>query len=78
MFGSMMMSQPVMIVTEKFIYVIYLGQLSKIDAEKNQQNLEEAEARLKQLQQTYDLKRAAAQSATRNEIECQLGPFLRR
>jgi multidrug efflux pump subunit AcrA (membrane-fusion protein) len=39
--------------------------ISKIDAEKNQQNLEEAEARLKQLQQTYNLKRAAAQAALR-------------
>ena len=39
--------------------------ISRIDAEKNQQNLEEAEARLKQLQQTYDLKRQAAQAALR-------------
>ena len=39
--------------------------ISRIDAEKNQQNLEEAEARLKQLQQTYDLKRVAAQAALR-------------
>jgi multidrug resistance efflux pump len=33
--------------------------ISKIDAEKNQESLEEAEARLKQLRETYDLKRAA-------------------
>jgi len=39
--------------------------ISRIDAEKNQQNLEEAEARLKQLQQTYDLKRQAAVAALR-------------
>jgi HlyD family secretion protein len=31
--------------------------ISRIDAEKNKQNLDEAEATLKQLQQTYDLKR---------------------
>jgi HlyD family secretion protein len=34
--------------------------LSAIDAEKNDQALEEAEARLKQLRQTFDLKRRAA------------------
>lgn len=34
--------------------------LSKIDAEKNQENLEQSRAQLKQLQETYDLKRRAA------------------
>ena len=34
--------------------------LSKIDAEKNQENLDEAEAQLKQLRATYELKRKAA------------------
>ena len=34
--------------------------LSRIDAEKNQENLEEARANLGQLKQTYQLKRAAA------------------
>jgi HlyD family secretion protein len=34
--------------------------VSKIDAEKNLANLEEARARLKQLQETFDLKRKAA------------------
>jgi len=39
--------------------------ISKIDAEKNQQTYEESQARLKQLQQTYDLSRTAAQAALR-------------
>jgi biotin carboxyl carrier protein len=39
--------------------------ISKIDAEKNEQTLEETEARLKQLQQTYDLRRTAAEAALR-------------
>ncbi len=39
--------------------------VSKIDAEKNQENLEEAKARLAQLRQTYDLKRRAARSELR-------------
>jgi len=34
--------------------------ISRIDAEKNQQNLEEAKARFEQLKQTYNLKRSAA------------------
>lgn len=34
--------------------------IARIDAEINQQNLEEAEAKLKQLKMTYDLKRKAA------------------
>jgi len=36
--------------------------LSRIDAEKNQQSLDEAEAQLKQLRETFELKRAAAQA----------------
>ncbi len=39
--------------------------ISRIDAEKNQQNLEEAEARLAQLRETYELKRAAEHADTR-------------
>jgi HlyD family secretion protein len=39
--------------------------LPKIQAEKNALALEEAEARLKQLQQTYDLKRSAAEADVR-------------
>ena len=39
--------------------------LPKIQAEKNHLALEEAQAKLKQLQQTYDLKRAAAQADIR-------------
>lgn len=39
--------------------------ISRIDAEKNQQNLEEARAKLKQLQETLDLKRRAAQAELR-------------
>ena len=39
--------------------------ISKIDAEKNQENLEEAEARFKQLKETYDLKRTAALAEVR-------------
>ncbi|HEV8384966.1 MAG TPA: HlyD family efflux transporter periplasmic adaptor subunit [Candidatus Acidoferrales bacterium] len=39
--------------------------ISKIDAEKNQQNLEEAEARLAQLKETFELKRAAARAEVR-------------
>ena len=39
--------------------------LSRIDAEKNQQNLEQARATLKQLQQTFDLKRRAARAELR-------------
>lgn len=39
--------------------------LPKIQAEKNALALEEAEARLKQLQQTYDLKRRAAEADVR-------------
>jgi biotin carboxyl carrier protein len=39
--------------------------ISRIDAEKNQQNLEEAEARLKQLEQTYQLKKVARQADLR-------------
>src|SRR5205807_7351306 len=34
--------------------------ISRIDAEKNQQNLEQAKASLKQLQETFELKRQAA------------------
>jgi len=36
--------------------------VSQIDAEKNQQNLEQARATFKQLKETYDLKRRAAQA----------------
>jgi multidrug efflux pump subunit AcrA (membrane-fusion protein) len=39
--------------------------VSRIDAEKNKLNLEAAEATLKQLRQTYDLKRGAAQADLR-------------
>jgi multidrug efflux pump subunit AcrA (membrane-fusion protein) len=39
--------------------------VSRIDAEKNQQNFEEARARLEQLRKTYQLKRAAAQAELR-------------
>jgi HlyD family secretion protein len=39
--------------------------LSKIDAEKNNLNLEEAKAKLKQLRETFDLKRKAAQADLR-------------
>ncbi len=39
--------------------------ISRIDAEKNQQNLEEADARSKQLHETYDLKRAAEKADLR-------------
>ena len=39
--------------------------LSRIDAEKNQQNLEQARATLKQLQETFDLKRRAARAELR-------------
>src|SRR5882724_5895901 len=37
--------------------------VSRIDAEKNQESLDEAQATLKQLKQTYELKRAAAVAA---------------
>jgi HlyD family secretion protein len=39
--------------------------VSRIDAEKNQQALEEAQATLGQIKQTYELKRKAANAATR-------------
>jgi HlyD family secretion protein len=39
--------------------------VSRIDAEKNQENLEEAKATYDQLQETFDLKRKAAQAAIR-------------
>jgi HlyD family secretion protein len=39
--------------------------LPRIDAEKNELNLEEATARLKQLRETYELKRRAAQAEIR-------------
>lgn len=39
--------------------------LSKIDAEKNQENLQEAKATYDQLRETFDLKRKAAQAAIR-------------
>ena len=39
--------------------------VSKIDAEKNQENLEEAKATYEQLRETFDLKRKAAQAAIR-------------
>jgi multidrug resistance efflux pump len=39
--------------------------LSRIDAEKTQENLDEAKATLAQLQQTFDLKRKAAQASIR-------------
>ena len=38
---------------------------SRIDAEKNQQNLEEAEANVKQLRETFELKREAAHAELR-------------
>ena len=40
--------------------------VSRIDAEKNQENLEEAEATYEQLRETFDLKRKAAQAAIRS------------
>jgi multidrug efflux pump subunit AcrA (membrane-fusion protein) len=39
--------------------------VSRIDAEKNQQNLDEAQATFEQLRETFDLKRKAAQAAIR-------------
>lgn len=39
--------------------------ISRIDAERNQQNLEEAEASVKQLRETFELKRQAAQAELR-------------
>lgn len=39
--------------------------VSRIDAEKNQENLEEAKATYEQLRETFDLKRKAAQAAIR-------------
>ncbi len=39
--------------------------VSRIDAEKSQENLEEAKATLQQLRETFDLKRQAAQAAIR-------------
>ena len=39
--------------------------VSRIDAEKNQQNLDEAKATFEQLHETFDLKRKAAQAAIR-------------
>jgi HlyD family secretion protein len=39
--------------------------VSRIDAEKNQENLDEAKATFEQLRQTFDLKRKAAQAAIR-------------
>ena len=39
--------------------------LSRIDAEKAQEDLDEAQATLAQLKQTYDLKRKAAQASIR-------------
>ena len=39
--------------------------VSRIDAEKNQENLDEAKATYDQLQETFDLKRKAAQAAIR-------------
>jgi HlyD family secretion protein len=39
--------------------------VSRIDAEKNQENLEEAKATFEQLRETFDLKRKAAQAAIR-------------
>ena len=39
--------------------------VSRIDAEKNQQNLDEAKATVEQLRETFDLKRKAAQAAVR-------------
>lgn len=39
--------------------------VSRIDAEKNQENLEEAKATYDQLRETFDLKRKAAQAAVR-------------
>jgi multidrug efflux pump subunit AcrA (membrane-fusion protein) len=39
--------------------------VSRIDAEKNQENLDEAKATFEQLHQTFDLKRKAAQAAIR-------------
>ena len=40
--------------------------VSRIDAEKNQENLEEAKATYEQLRETFDLKRKAAQAAIRS------------
>jgi HlyD family secretion protein len=40
--------------------------VSRIDAEKNQENLEEAKATYDQLRETFDLKRKAAQAAIRS------------
>jgi len=39
--------------------------VSRIDAEKNQESLDEARATLKQLKETYQLKRAAAKANLR-------------
>jgi len=39
--------------------------LSRIDAEKAQEDLDEAQATLKQLKETFDLKRKAAQASIR-------------
>jgi multidrug resistance efflux pump len=39
--------------------------VSRIDAEKNQENLDEAKATFEQLRETFDLKRKAAQAAIR-------------
>jgi multidrug resistance efflux pump len=39
--------------------------ISRIDAEKNQENLDEAKATFEQLRETFDLKRKAAQAAIR-------------
>src|SRR5260370_41921458 len=39
--------------------------VSRIDAEKNQENLDEAKATYDQLRETFDLKRKAAQAAIR-------------
>ncbi len=39
--------------------------LSRIDAEKNQENLDQAKANLQQLKQTFDLKRRSAKAAIR-------------
>ncbi|HET6177191.1 MAG TPA: hypothetical protein VFE61_09680, partial [Candidatus Sulfotelmatobacter sp.] len=39
--------------------------VSRIDAEKNQENLDEAKATFDQLRETFDLKRKAAQAAIR-------------
>src|SRR5260370_14094227 len=42
--------------------------VSRIDAEKNQEALDEAQATLKQLTETYQLKRAAAAAAIRIQV----------